>query len=203
MERHNDKMLNNAALLFLVAAIGIILIQWMMSPTYKNTTAHVHAAMLSDDMLLLPYQLKQMYDDGSIADYTLVYLGDQESEIPGFQNQLAVPLADLLMKKNLNALKAQKQLIVLGDEETQAMIAAQLLVAQGIENIQVAALDRDFLINETLSGLAPDKYESHDEKAGFNYVLFFKNESDGTAKRKSNAILPDTQIEIKPIAGGC
>lgn len=203
MERFNDKMLTNAALLFILVILLTMLWQWGASPAYKASTETVQEAMMAEDILILPYQLKDMTTDGSIADYTLVYLGEQKSIPNLIPNQMFVPLSELMENKSLKALKKHKQLILVADEESQAWVAANLLKSKGLNNVFVASRSLDFMLEQTLADLDLKVAESQDEKAHFDYNRFFRTDAVGVKKAASKAALPEGQVEIKAVGGGC
>ena len=145
MERFNDKMLTNAALLFVMAIVVAMLVQWVLSPKYDASNAAVQNSIAAGEVLLLPHQFRQLVDENRMADYTLVYIGDQQDVAGLFPNQLSIPFADLLQKQQLRSLKSQKNIILIADEETKAMLAANLLLSQGIQHVQAATPNLKFL----------------------------------------------------------
>lgn len=203
MERFNDKMLTNAALLFVMAIVVAMLVQWVLSPKYDASNAAVQNSIAADEVLLLPHQFRQLVDENRMADYTVVYVGEQQDVAGLFPNQLSIPFAELLQKQQLRSLKSQKNIILIADEETKAMLAANLLLSQGVQHVQAAARNLKFVQEELLPGLAPKMAESHEEKARFDYSRFFSNEGSTTKKSNANAALPAGGIEVKAVAGGC
>ncbi|MDO8898360.1 MAG: hypothetical protein Q7V19_11980, partial [Bacteroidales bacterium] len=119
----NDKMLTNAALLFVLVIIGSMFIQWILAPSYSRTNKDVHEKILSKDVLILPWQLKQMANDGSINTFTAVDLSSEKltkSEL--FKETIQIPLSQLLEKDQLIKLKKDEKILFFADDESKAMI---------------------------------------------------------------------------------
>lgn len=203
MEKINDKMLTNAALAFVLTLIVVMLVQGWMAPEYSLTNEQVQQQMLSEEVLVLPVALKQMNDNGSLAGYTLVDLGDTPTlSISGGAEVLYIPFQSLLEKQNLRLLKKSDKLLLFGTEESQAMMAGQLLLSKGVKNLKVATNSISFnndLVSKTFD---PRKAETQTEKARFDYSRYFKGEPSGAKSATAPGSIPQG-VKVVKAAGGC
>ncbi|MDP2236532.1 MAG: hypothetical protein Q8J88_08880 [Bacteroidales bacterium] len=200
----NDKMLTNAALLFVLVIIGSMFIQWILAPSYSRTNKDVHEKILSKNVLILPWQLKQMANDGSINTFTAVDLSSEKltkSEL--FKETIQIPLSQLLEKDQLIKLKKDEKILFFADDESKAMIAVHLLLAKGYQQVFAVANDASFFEKSVINDFKPKVAETHTEKARFDFGRFFSNESKGKAGVVANPQLPQGSTEIKAVAGGC
>jgi hypothetical protein len=183
----NDKMLTNAALLFVLVIIGSMFIQWILAPSYSRTNKSVHEKILSKDVLILPWQLKQMADDESIKTFTAVDLSSEKlikSDI--FKETIQIPLSQLLDKDQIKKLKKDEKYLFIADDESKAMMAVHLLLAKGYNQVFAVSNDAAFFEKSVVGDFKPKVAETHAEKARFDYGRFFSNESKGKAGTVSN-----------------
>lgn len=203
MERKNDNTLTNAALVFVLAIVLVLIVQAWMAPNYALTNKQVQQQMLDETMVVLPVDLKQMHNDGSLAQYTLLDIGETPSlSIPGAINIVHIPFKSLLEKKNLNQLKKAKSVLVFGFEESQAMMAGQLLAAKGVGGVKVAANNIAFNTEWMTGTFDPKKAELNSEKARFDYNRFFKGASSDAKSAPAAGSIPQG-IKVVKAAGGC
>ena len=204
MERKNDKTLTNAALVFVLAIVLVMLAQGWMAPNYTLTNKQVQQQMLDETMLVLPVELKQMHNDGILARYTLVDLGETPSlSIPGAINIVHIPFKNLLEKKNLKQLKKADNLLLFGFEESQAMMAGQLLASKGVSEVKVASNNIAFNTEWIAGSFDPRKAELNSEKARFDYNRFFKGASIGAKSAPAPSGIPQGVKVVKTAGGGC
>lgn len=203
MERKNDKTLTNAALVFVLAIVLVLIAQGWMAPNYALTNKQVQQQMLDKTMMVLPVELKQMHNDGSLAGYTLVDLGETPSlAITGASNIVHIPFRVLLEKESLKLLKKSENILLFGPEESQAMMAGQLLASKGFGRVKVASNNIAFNTKWIEESFDPQKAESNSEKARFDYNRFFKGAS-GEAKSASAPSGIPQGIKVVKAAGGC
>lgn len=203
MEKINDKMLTNAALAFVLTLIVVMLVQGWIAPDYSLTNEQVQQQMLSEDVLVLPVDLKQMKSDGSLSEYTLVDIGDAPTlNISGSAEILHIPFKSLLEKKNLSLLKKSEKILLFGTEESQAMMAGQLLLSKGVKNLKVASNSISYNDESVLKAFDPRKAETHTEKARFDYNRYFKGEPSGAKSSSAPGSIPQG-VKVVKAAGGC
>ncbi len=202
MENLNDKMLTNAALLFVLVILAVILIQWGMAPSYALTNQQVQETVTNKDKLILPYQLNEMISSNQLDAYTVVDLREKAEPIGAFKKVINVPFANLLSKASLKQLNNEESLLLMGDSESQAMMAMNLLSAKGFKNVFVLSNDADFIQNNVLTGFKPANADTRSEKARFAYPRFFKNEAVGGTKGTAAPTIPSGTVVVKA-AGGC
>lgn len=203
MEKTNDKMLTYSALAFILALVLIIIVQGWMSPDYSATTEQVKQKASSEEILLLPAEIKTMSDDGSLANSTLIDLGAEPLLGKSLQgNILHIPFANLLDKTNLKSLKKAERIILFAGDESQAMMAAQLLYSCGIENVYAVSNNIDFITGNVIKSFNPSVTESHGEKARFDYTRYFKSEQSPSSKSSTAGTLPGG-VKVVKAAGGC
>lgn len=202
MENINDKMLTNAALLFVLVILAVILLQWGLAPSYALTNQQVQETVTSQDKLILPYQLNEMISNKQIDAYTVVDLREQTEPIDAFKKVINIPFASLLSRSSLKQLNKEESLLLMGDSESQAMMALNLLSAKGFENVFVLANDADFIQNKVLTDFKPAEAEARSEKARFAYPRFFKSEAVGGTKSTAAPKVPGGTVVVKA-AGGC
>lgn len=203
MEKINDKMLTNAALTFVLAIVVAMLVQGWMAPNYAASNQEVKQQMMDESMLILPARLKQMQQDGSLNGYTLVDLGETPSlKISNAGNILHIPYKMLLEKKNLKQLKKAEKIILFGSEESQAMMAGQLLVAMGIRQIEVASNSIAFNDEWVNGKFDPQKAELNNEKARFDFSRYFKGAAGSAKSTPSPAGIPQG-VKVVKASGGC
>lgn len=203
MEKTNDNMLTYSALAFILALVLIIIVQGWMAPDYSATTEQVKQMANSDEILLLPAEIKTMSEDGSLASSTLIDLGDEPLLGNSLQgNILHIPFASLLDKTNLKSLKKAERIILFAGDESQAMMAAQLLYSCGIENVYAVSNNVDFITRNVIKGFNPSVMESHGEKARFDYARYFKSDQSPATKSSAAGSLPGG-VKVVKAAGGC
>ena len=203
MEKINDKMLTNAALAFVLTLIVVMLVQGWMAPEYSLTNEQVQQQMLSEEVMVLPVTLKQMNDNGSLAGYTLVDLGESPTlSISGGAEVLHIPFQSLLEKQNIKLLKKSDKLLLFGTEESQAMMAGQLLLSKGVKNLKVATNSISFNNEIVKKTFDPRKAETQTEKARFDYNRYFKGEPSRAKSASAPGSIPQG-VKVVKAAGGC
>jgi hypothetical protein len=202
MNTINDKMLANAVLLFVLALVLVILVQWVMAPSYSLTNEAVLELTAHENFLLKPQQLKAMQADQSLKAFTLLDLSGKIKNKDVFGAVLTVPFADLFDSDQLKAIKKADQLLVVGDKESEALMAVQLLMAKGVTNI--AALANDVVVTDQVleQELQAEFYDAHAEKARFDYGRFLKATGNGHQKAAKKAEVPGA-VKVVVAAGGC
>lgn len=195
-------MLTNAALLFVLVIIAVIILQWGIAPSYSLTNKQVQERVLNPETLVLPHQLHEMVSNGQLDNYTLVDLRKNPTRFAAFKNTRAIPFADILHPSSLKQIKQEGQILLLGDNESQAMMALNLLTAKGFSNVSALANNATFIQEKVLSDFKPAEAESRSEKARFDYPRFFKNESAGGKASTAAPQIPSGTVVVKA-AGGC
>ncbi len=203
MNTINDKMLANAALLFVLALVFVILIQWVMAPSYSLTNEAVLEQTAHENILIKPQQLKTMQADQSLKAFTLLDLSGKLKSKDAFGAVLSVPFAELLDSDQLKAIKKADQLLVVGDKESEALMAVQLLMAKGVANITALANDAAYTDQVLEQELQADFYNAHAEKARFDYGRFFKGQASGNKKANANQSEVPGAVKVVAAAGGC
>jgi len=202
MNTINDKMLANAALLFVLVLVFVILVQWVLAPSYSLTNKAVLEQTTNENVLVKPQQLKAMQADQSLKTFTLLDLSGKLKSKEAFGSVLTVPFAELLDSDQLKAIKKSDQLLVVGDKESEALMAVQLLMAKGVTNIAALANDA-FITDQVLEQeLQAEFYDAHAEKARFDYGRFLKATGNGQQKAAKQAEVPGA-VKVVAAAGGC
>lgn len=200
MEKTNDKRLTNAALLFVLMIVGVMLAQWWMAPSYSLTNEQVLEKIDQEATLVLPYQLLSLNE---ARETTALFLME-ESQLspPAFKQLLFVPFGEILSDKKLSKLNKNEPILIFGKTETQAMMALQLLVSKGYTQLRAVANDLD--VNQQLltHGFDPATAQTKTEKAAFDYGRFFKT-SGGVNKAAGPAAKIPAAVEVVKTAGGC
>ncbi len=202
MNTINDKMLANAALLFVAALVFVILVQWVLAPSYSLTNEAVLEQTAHENILIKPQQLKAMQTDHSLKAFTLLDLSGNLKSKDAFGSVLTVPFANLLDSDQLKAIKKADQLLVVGDKESEALMAVQLLMAKGVTNITALANDAAFADQVLEQELQAEFYNAHAEKARFDYGRFLKATGNGQQKAAKQAEVPGA-VKVVAAAGGC
>lgn len=131
MEKTNDKRLTNAALLFVLMVVGVMLVQWWMAPSYSLTNEQVLEKINQESTLVLPYQLTNLSEDQARETTALFLMEESQLSTPAFKQQLFVPFGEILNSKKLSKINKNEPILIFGKTETQAMMALQLLVSKG------------------------------------------------------------------------
>ena len=202
MNTINDKMLANAALLFVLALVFVILVQWVLAPSYSLTNEAVLEQTANENNLIKPQHLKAMQADQSLKAFTLLDLSGKLKSKDAFGAVLTVPFADLLDSDQLKAIKKSDQLLVVGDKESEALMAVQLLMAKGVTNITALANDAAFTDQVLGQELQAEFYDAHAEKARFDYGRFLKATGNGQQKAAKQTEVPGA-VKVVAAAGGC
>ncbi len=202
MNTINDKMLANAALLFVLVLVFVILVQWVLAPSYSLTNKAVLEQTSQETILVKPQQLKAMQADQSLKAFTLLDLSGKLTNTEAFGSVLTVPFAELLDSDQLKAIKKSDQLLVVGDKESEALMAVQLLLAKGVTNIAALANDAVFTDKVLEQELQAEFYDAHAEKARFDFGRFLKATGNGQQKEAKQAEVPGA-VKVVAAAGGC
>ncbi|MDN5350121.1 MAG: hypothetical protein PWQ54_1517 [Bacteroidales bacterium] len=202
MNTVNDKMLANAALLFVLSLVLVILVQWVLAPSYNLTNEAVLEQTAHENILIKPQQLKSMQADQSLKTFTLLDLSGKLKNKDTFGSVLTVPFADLLDSDQLKVIKKAEQLLVVGDKESEAVMAVQLLMAKGVTNITALANGVAFTDQLLEQELQAEFYDAHAEKARFDYGRFLKATGNGQQKAAKQAEVPGA-VKVVAAAGGC
>ncbi len=99
MKTLNDKMLANAALLFVLALFVAIVVQWWMAPAYSLTNETVLEQTTNNHVLILPQQLKTLQLQNTLQEYTLLDLSGKLQNKADFGSYLSIPFAEILVSK--------------------------------------------------------------------------------------------------------
>lgn len=202
MNTINDKMLANAALLFVLALVFVIIVQWVLAPSYSLTNEAVLEQTANENNLIKPQHLKAMQADQSLKAFTLLDLSGKLKSKDAFGAVLTVPFADLLDSDQLKTIKKADQLLVVGDKESEALMAVQLLMAKGVTNITALANDAAFTDQVLGQELQAEFYDAHAEKARFDYGRFLKATGNGQQKAAKQTEVPGA-VKVVAAAGGC
>ena len=141
MEKTNDKRLTNAALLFVLMVVGVMLVQWWMAPSYSLTNEQVLEKINQESTLVLPYQLTNLSEDQARETTALFLMEESQLSTPAFKQQLFVPFGEILNSKKLSKINKNEPILIFGKTETQAMMALQLLVSKGYTQLRAVAND--------------------------------------------------------------
>lgn len=196
-------MLANAALLFVLALLAVIVVQWWMAPAYSLTNEAVLEQTAHEKVLVKPQQLKAMQADQSLKDFTLLDLSGSLKSKDAFGAVLKVPFAALLDSDQLKAIKKADKLLVVGAKESEAVMAVQLLMAKGVNNITALANDAAFTDQVLGQELQADFYNAQAEKARFDYGRFFKGQASGNKKANANQSVVPGAVKVVAASGGC
>ncbi|MDY0077209.1 MAG: hypothetical protein RBR87_08020 [Bacteroidales bacterium] len=202
MKTINDKMLANAALLFVLALFVVILIQWWKAPAYSLTNEAVLQKTSNDEILIKPQQLKTMQLQKNLKEYTLLDLSSSLQNKADFGSYLGIPFAGILDSKNLKSIKKTDKLLVVAATESEAAMAAQLLISKGIANVSVLSNNASFTDRVLTQEMDAAFFDAHAEKARYDYGRFLKNQSSGAKKASKQAEIPGG-VKVVAAAGGC
>ncbi|MCK9452261.1 MAG: hypothetical protein M0Q90_11275 [Bacteroidales bacterium] len=202
MKTINDKMLANAALLFVLALFVVILIQWWKAPAYSHTNKDVLQKTSNDETLIKPQQLKTMQLQGNLKKYALLDLSGSLQNKAEFGSYLSIPFGEILETKNLKSIKRSDKLLVVAATESEAVMAAQLLISKGVSQIGILAKDTDFTDRVLTQEMDAAFFDAQAEKARYDYGRFLKNQSSGAKKASKQAEIPGG-VKVVAAAGGC
>jgi hypothetical protein len=202
MEKTNDKRLTNAALLFVLMVVGVMLVQWWMAPSYSLTNEQVLEKINQESTLVLPYQLTNLSEDQARETTALFLMEESQLSTPAFKQQLFVPFGEILNSKKLSKINKNEPILIFGKTETQAMMALQLLVSKGYTQLRAVANDLSLIQQILTHGFDPATAQTKSEKAAFDYGRFFKT-SGGAGKAAGPAAKIPDAVEVVKTAGGC
>lgn len=202
MKTINDKMLANAALLFVLALFAVIAVQWWMAPAYSLTNEAALQKTTHEEALIKPQHLKAMQLQKNLKEYALLDLSGSLQNKADFGSYLNIPFAEILDAKNLKSLKKPEKLLVVAATESEAVMAAQLLISKGVSHIGVLAKNADFTDSVLTQEMDAAFFDAHAEKARYDYGRFLKNQSSGAKKVGKQAEIPGG-VKVVAAAGGC
>jgi len=202
MKTLNDKMLANAALLFVLALFAVIAVQWYMSPAYSMTNEAVLQKTTNEQIFVLPQQLKVMQLQGNLKEFTLLDLSGNLQNKADFGSYISIPFAEILKSENLNKIKKSDKLLVVAATESEAMMAAQLLISKGIANMSVLSNTVSFTDQVLTQEMDAARFDAQAEKARYDYGRFLKNQSSGAKKASKQAEIPGG-VKVVAASGGC
>lgn len=202
MKTINDKMLANAALLFVLALFVVMLIQWWKAPAYSLTNEAVLQKTSNDETLIKPQQLKTMQLQGNLKEYALLDLSGSLQNKADFGSYLSIPFAEILDSKNLKSIKKSEKLLVVATTESEAVLAVQLLISKGVANVSLLSNNADFTDIVLTQEMDAAFFDAHTEKARYDYGRFLKNQSSGAKKAAKQAEIPGG-VKVVAAAGGC
>lgn len=203
MERINDKMLTTASILFITALLALIIIQRAAAPEYSYSVRDMHSLTLSADALLLPDELNEKIQNGTITNYTVIDLRETPGEkLPIPTKVHEIPFGELLNKNSLKKISPSDSLILIADKESVALMARHILISKAYPNTTAAANDAVFIIHNVLNGYHPRYAKKHSSKAGFDYKRFMKAQV-GAKNPSSSSIIPSAPDGQVKGPGGC
>lgn len=202
MKTLNDKMLANAALLFVLALFAVIAVQWWMSPAYSLTNEAVLQKTANEQVLILPQQLKAMQLQENSKEYALLDLSGSLQNKADFGSYLSIPFAEILNSENLKKIKKTDKLLVVAATESEAMMAAQLLISKGVANVSVLSNTVSFTDRILTEEMDATLFDAQAEKARYDYGRFLKNQSSGAKKASKQGEIPGG-VKVVAAAGGC
>lgn len=205
MERSNDNLLTYAALLFILVVVGVILTQKAISPSYSLSNDQVHLRMNDSALLVMPQQLKDMMDNGSLGQYTLIDLREiKQKPLGGIDSYLHIPFESLPERLDDKGMETDTWLLLAGETESQAMMGANLLISKGFKHVKVIANDAAFFDNHIREDYHSRFASKHGEKAAFDYSRFFRNASSGKERSSTpKPTIPGSDMQVIKGAGGC
>lgn len=196
MENINDKMLTYAALLFILAIVGIITLQWLMAPTYAMNTDKVLHKVSVEAPLILPDELQNWTENAEKTTAIVLAAESKENSLP-FAKTIYIPFDQLLESKSLKQVPDKGTVLLFGKTETQAMMALQLLLGKGYKNVRAVANDLE-MNKQLLQGQNDPRFAFRKgEKASFDYGRLFKTSQKGAAAP------PPASTEVVKTKGGC
>ncbi len=203
MQNINDKMLTGAALIFVGGLIVALLLQWWLAPPYKTDNLSIHQRVVSGQMLIRPWQLKQMHDEGVLSTTSLVLLnGATLKQKDAFSAHLELTTSGLLSAETLKWIRQTNQTFVLAPDESEALAATWILRAKGYDEVYAIANDPQFVQENVLGVYHPRWAQTTTEQARYDFGRFF-----GNAPKPANtdAIFapPAGAPQVKKAAGGC
>jgi len=202
MKTLNDKMLANAALLFVLALFAVIAVQWYMSPAYSMTNEAVLQKTTNEQIFVLPQQLKVMQLQGNLKEFTLLDLSGNLQNKADFGSYISIPFAEILKSENLNKINKSDKLLVVATTESEAMMAAQLLISKGIANVLALSNSVSFTDQVLTQEMDAARFDAQAEKARYDYGRFLKNQSSGAKKASKQAEIPGG-VKVVAASGGC
>jgi rhodanese-related sulfurtransferase len=203
MQNTQHQILNAAALLFLGLTLFVMLVQYLIGPSYKVNRDEMVIYATENTRWILPHQLHQMMTDAQLDDYLLVDLRSREEfqrgSLPGAIN---IPMDQLLENPSRKALSEGGKLLLFSGEESEASIASLLLLGAGFSNIHVLANDYMFTKTQVMDDYHPAAAFTHQEKAWYDFARFFKAKPESETKPlKSQPEIIET--EVISVQGGC
>jgi hypothetical protein len=202
MKTINDKMLANAALLFVLALFVAIAVQRWMAPAYSLTNETVLEQTTNNQVLILPQQLKTLQLQNTLQEYTLLDLSGKLQNKADFSSYLSIPFAEILVSKNLKNIRKSDKLLVVATTESEAMMAAQLLISKGVDEVSVLSNNVSFTDQILTQELDAALFDAQAERARYDYGRFLKNQSSGAKKASKQAEIPGG-VKVVAASGGC
>lgn len=202
MKTINDKMLANAALLFVLALFVVILIQWWKAPAYSLTNEAVLQKTANEQVLILPQQLKTIQLQENLKEYALLDLSGSLQNKADFGSYLSIPFAEILNSKNLKSIKKSDKLLVVAATESEAVMAAQLLISKGVVDVSALSNNASFTDRVLTQEMDAALFDAHTEKARYDYGRFLKSQSSGAKNAANQSKIPGG-VKVVAAAGGC
>lgn len=198
------KTLNNAVLLFVGVVVAAMLLQWILAPNYAQKNEIVLSALTDNSQKVLPWQLDEMVESGSISGMMLVDLrlpGEfNHGTLPGAIN---IPLGEIMQHDNQRILrKSEKPVLLFSGDESEAAAASFLLLSKGFDNVRIIANDYRFVKEKVMENLNPASAFSHSENARFDFNRYFRTGGGKDPQSSvSQPVIPKT--EVIQAQGGC
>lgn len=204
MENTNDKMLTYAAASIIAVVLLVILLQWQMAPSYSAANDKVLEQVTGTQTLILPGELQQMAENGSLADYTLVDLRtNPDGQLPGIEKTIQIPFGELLEAPNLKKMKKAGVLLLIADDESVSQMAVALLTSKGINHSRAISNGYSQAAGNSDKKLALPAQSAHGEKARWDYGRFFKSEGGTTGSTPAGPAAVPQGVKVVKAAGGC
>ncbi len=203
MNPNQSKLLNTAVFLFAGVVLFVILLQWLVAPSYRLGNAEVAEMAQNRSRWVLPHEFAAMMQDGGFETNMLVDLREavdfRKGTLPSAVN---IPFSELMEAKAIKTMRKAEKVLLFSDNEADASAVSLLLHSQGLDNVFVLATGYTFLKTNVLEGLQPENAFNRDEKARFDYNRYFIQETT-KADRPAATIpsLPD--IKVVTVSGGC
>jgi hypothetical protein len=173
-----------------------------MAPAYSLTNETVLEQTTNNHALILPQKLKTLQLQNTLQEYTLLDLSGKLQNKADFGSYLSIPFTEILVSKNLKDIRKSSKLLVVATTESEAMMAAQLLISKGVDEVSVLSNNVSFIDQILTQELDAALFDAQAERARYDYGRFLKNQASGAKKASKQAEIPGG-VKVVAASGGC
>lgn len=163
-------------IILVISSIAIALASCSKSPSNAKYAISPKQTleMASTDNIISPSVLAELIyaHDSSNTSYQLIDIRKPDQYIAGHvEGSINIPFATLVDKETCEAeLPSNKQVIIIGENSEQAVIAGSILRQVGRENVMVALGGYKFIKNNIIDNFGINSGEYYNEVAKYDYA---------------------------------